>query len=139
LTDDAGFSRTCGNTPAFRRSSIHRNLTLVDKCIPLAVLAALHWKLRSKELFWFALFTGLLSTYIAIDDLFCIHEILAPRYLGVPEKLVYVFLSIVIAIYLIIFRRLIFQIDSALLLIAFTFLVFSVFVDVFLMKWLYSA
>jgi hypothetical protein len=100
--------------------------------------AGLYWTRKSRELFRFALFSGLLSGYIAFDDLFCFHEILAPRYLGIPEKLVYVFLVIAVVFYLIIFRKHILQLDGLLLLLALSFLGFSVFVDAFLMIWLYK-
>lgn len=100
--------------------------------------AAIHWTRQSKKLFGFALFSGLLSAYLTFDDLFCFHEILAPRYLGIPEKLVYVFLAVATAIYLFVFRKLLIQPDGVLLLIALSFLASSVFVDAFLMKRLWN-
>jgi hypothetical protein len=37
----------------------------------------------------FLLITGLLTLGLTLDDLFLLHENLAPKYLGIPEKLVY--------------------------------------------------
>lgn len=52
----------------------------------------------------FCLHSALLSGYLALDDLFQIHESLAPVYLGVPELAVYALLGLAVASYLITYR-----------------------------------
>lgn len=52
----------------------------------------------------FSLHSALLSGYLALDDLFQIHESLAPVYLGIPEGAVYALLGLAVASYLLIYR-----------------------------------
>lgn len=52
----------------------------------------------------FCLSSALLSGYLALDDLFQIHESLAPVYLGIPEGAVYGLLGLAVAAYLMGFR-----------------------------------
>jgi hypothetical protein len=98
--------------------------------------AALHHALQSREVFRFALSSGLLSAYLAIDDLFLIHETLVPGYLGLSERVVYGVLAFAVAVYLLLFRRLILRADGLLLLLAFAFLAASVVVDAAPQRWL---
>jgi hypothetical protein len=53
----------------------------------------------------FCLNSALLSAYLALDDLFQIHESLAPDYLGIPEMAVYALLALAVASYLLIYRH----------------------------------
>ncbi|MBI2472394.1 MAG: hypothetical protein HYV59_14330 [Planctomycetes bacterium] len=98
--------------------------------------AVLHRKFRSHRGFWFAVSSGFLSAYLALDDLFLFHEDLVPTYLGLPEKAMYAVLSLVMAAYLLAFRRLIVQRECLLLLFALSFLACSAFVDVVLEPWI---
>jgi hypothetical protein len=52
----------------------------------------------------FCLSSALLSAYLALDDLFQIHESLAPVYLGIPEMAVYALLGVAVAAYLVRFH-----------------------------------
>ncbi len=81
------------------------------------------------ELFRFFLCAGLLSGYLAFDDLFMIHEDLVPRYLGVSEKLFIGFLGIAALSFLVRFRQVILRSDFGLLLLALGFLTLSVIFD----------
>jgi hypothetical protein len=38
----------------------------------------------------FLFFAGLFAAMLLLDDLYMIHEVLAPEYLGIPEKVMYV-------------------------------------------------
>lgn len=73
--------------------------------------------------------SGILSAYLALDDLFQIHEYLATTYLKLPEAAVYGLLGIAIAIYLLRYRQRLQRPDGALLLRALTLLSTSVVVD----------
>src|SRR6266545_2176521 len=66
-------------------------------------------KVKPRDTFLFLLSSALLSTYLLFDDLFQFHEALAPRYLGLNEKVVYAALGIAVSAYLVAFRRVILQ------------------------------
>lgn len=79
---------------------------------------------------WF-LASALLSGALTLDDTFVIHEIVLPKYVGIPEVLVYLGYSIAISWYLIRFRREILnRADSVLFLVSVLFLGSSVAMDV---------
>ena len=59
------------------------------------------------------------------DDVFMFHEIVFPRYLGVPEKVVYAANAVVVLWFLMAFRSTILQTDFLLLALAFAGLGFS--------------
>jgi hypothetical protein len=86
----------------------------------------------------FLVYSGLLSAYLGLDDLFLFHEYLAPTYLKVPEKVVYGLLAAATAFYLWRYRRAIQTSDGVLLLLALAFLSSSVLVDAVLEPWLWS-
>jgi len=77
----------------------------------------------------FCLSSAGLSGYLALDDLFQIHESLAPVYLGVPEKGVYALLGLAVAVYLLVFRAELLNRRGLLLLGALGLLAASVLVD----------
>lgn len=80
----------------------------------------------------FALVTGLLTTYLALDDLFLIHEELAPTHLGMREG-VYVALLVALGLtYVLVFRRRIFQRRAVVLLAALALLATSMLIDALL-------
>lgn len=91
---------------------------------------------RPRKTFWFLLCSALLSAYLLLDDFFLFHDELAPRYLGVDEKLVYAALGIAVCAYLIAFRRVILQTYFAVLLLALGFLGMAVVMDALLEPWL---
>jgi hypothetical protein len=94
---------------------------LVDKCIRMVVFIGFVLETAVKGIILVCALLRSLSAYIAFDDLFCFHEILAPRYLEIPEKLVYIFLAAVTIIYLLLFRKLIFKPDGVLSCLLFPF------------------
>ena len=81
-------------------------------------------------------FSGLLSMYLAFDDLFQFHEHLAPVYFRVSEKAVYGLIAFVTTLYLYRYRRLLCREDAILLLLALLFLSGSVLCDTALKPWL---
>jgi hypothetical protein len=101
--------------------------------------AALQWR-RKNGAFWFAVYSGLLSAYLALDDLFLLHEQLLPRYLGVAEVLVYSVIALAVLLYLMTFRSLLRpRRDTWLLLASLGFLAASLAVDLAPKEWLASS
>lgn len=102
------------------------------------LFTAILWRsVEAKEKFRFALSSACLSAYLALDDLFQIHEMLAPTYLGVPEKAVYAVLGTAVVIYLWKFRSLLTHKNYSLLFFALFFLSASVAVDAVFEPWLW--
>jgi hypothetical protein len=83
-----------------------------------------------RKLFWFLLFSGLLSAYLLFDDFFQFHEELAERYLGLNKTFVYAALGTAVAAYLVGFRQVILRTRFGLLALACGFLAASVAIDV---------
>lgn len=77
----------------------------------------------------FLLASALLSLYLMFDDLLCIHETLAPDYLGLPEKLVFAVLGVALAAYLVVFRRMILRTNYLFLVLALGLFALSVGID----------
>lgn len=98
--------------------------------------AAVHRRGGEKRLGRFCLSSALLSGYLALDDLFQIHESLAPVYLGIPEGAVYGLLGLAVAAYLLSFRDQVLNLRGVLLLGALGLLAASVGVDG-LERWLW--
>lgn len=67
--------------------------------------AGVYRTLHLQKLFRFALATGSLSAYFALDDLYQLHESIAPNYLGVPEKWVFAILAVWTILYLLLYRQ----------------------------------
>ncbi|HPI73338.1 MAG TPA: hypothetical protein PK843_15730 [bacterium] len=67
--------------------------------------ASVYRSLHLHKLFRFAIATGSLSTYFALDDLFQLHESIAPNYLGIPEKWVFTILAMGTILYLVLCRQ----------------------------------
>ena len=91
---------------------------------------------QSGEAYKFFLFSSLLSFYLLIDDLFLIHESLAPDYLGVNQLVVLLLLGFAVSSYLIAFRSVILRTNYLLLLLALGMLTLSVVTDVIHEPWL---
>lgn len=98
--------------------------------------AAVHRREGEQRLARFCLSSALLSGYLALDDLFQIHESLAPVYLGIPEGAVYGLLGLAVAAYLLSFRDQLLNRRGLLLLGALGLLAASVGVDG-LERWLW--
>lgn len=83
----------------------------------------------------FLLYSGFLSIYLGLDDLFQVHEYLAPNYLGLSEHSVYLLLGFAMAYYLYRFNHLLRRADTVLLILAFALLGSSVAIDSVLNPW----
>ncbi len=88
--------------------------------------------------FSFLLSSALLSTYLLLDDAFLIHEQLAPKYLGIDEKMVFSFILIAVISYLAVFYRIIQNTEYPRLIIALLFLSLSVAIDLLFESWLWK-
>jgi hypothetical protein len=86
--------------------------------------------LKQSKKFWFLLSSGLLSVWLAFDDLFLFHEA-ADFYFGLTQGILIKSLSIVVLAYLIKFRNLILRTNFFILLLALAFLSTSVVIDHF--------
>jgi len=120
-------------------TGILSNLGILLWCAAASICAFAAVTLRNVkpgEAFRFLLCSALLSAYLLLDDFFLFHDELAPRYLGVDEKLVYAALGIAVSAYLIAFWRVILQTHFAVLLLALGFLGIAVVMDALLEPWL---
>ena len=80
----------------------------------------------------FLFFSGLLSIFLMIDDLFLMHDVIFPEYLKIDEKIFYVVYGLsVIAIFLR-FYKIMLTTDYVLLMLAFFLLGFSAITDIVL-------
>jgi len=79
----------------------------------------------------FLLVSGLLALILGLDDAFLLHEEVIPRFLGVPEKAVYVIYVGLVLFYLVIFHSVIRKTEYVLLVMAFVFFGVSVTLDFF--------
>lgn len=86
--------------------------------------------LKQSERFWFLLSSGLLSVWLAFDDLFLFHEA-ADWYFGLTQGILIKTLGIVVFAYLIGFRNVILRTNFFILLIALAFLSTSAVIDHF--------
>lgn len=77
----------------------------------------------------FYLHSGILSAYLALDDFFLFHEVIAPMHLHIPEKAVFVLLGLVMACYMTSNRRLLKSAEGAPLVLAICFLTGSALAD----------
>lgn len=120
-------------------TGILSNLGILLWCAAASICAFAAVTLRNVEPgepFRFLLCSALLSGYLLLDDFFLFHDELAPRYLGVDEKLVYAALGIAVCAYLVAFRRVILQTHFAVLLLSLGFLGIAVVMDALLEPWL---
>jgi len=85
----------------------------------------------------FALCSGLLSAYLGLDDLFMVHERLAPELLGLPELAVHGAIAACTLAYLLWFMERLLRADAGWLLLALVMLGASMFVDAVLEPWMW--
>lgn len=85
----------------------------------------------------FARHMGVLSVYLCLDDLFQIHENLAPKYLGIPDYAVYGMLGVATLSIVWRARRVVLCRDAVLLLAALAVLGASAALDAVLGRWLW--
>jgi len=91
--------------------------------------ASVYRTLHLHKLFRFALATGLLSAYFALDDLYQLHESIAPNYLGVPEKGVFAILAVWTILYLVLCRHQLLKKNGTWMLLALVLLGASLMMD----------
>lgn len=96
----------------------------------LLVLAVVFYKTSKKELFYFAASSGVLTGWLALDDMFMVHELVLPSF-GVPQNLVLASYILLTVIYIITSWRIILQSDFWILFIGGLALSISVFVDTY--------
>ena len=113
------------------------NIGILFWCATAAICffsALIHWKntkpLNSK----FLLFSGLITLFLLLDDLFMFHEIIFPKYLHIPEFAVYSGYLALISIYLLKFKENILKTEYTLLYMALAFFALSMISDVFLLQ-----
>jgi len=111
------------------------NLGMLLWCAATTVCFFGAWILRARGSHKDARFlawSGVLTGYLLLDDLFLLHELLLPDYVGLPEKAVYLAIFIGTGAYAFAFWRDIRQTPYLLLLLAVGFLSVSVSADVIL-------
>ena len=96
-------------------------------CILVAI--AIPQSRENRKICSFLLFSGILTSVLLIDDLFLLHEEVFPRYLRIPENIVFLTYAIIIFLYLLKFMRVILKTEFFFLLLAFIFLGSSMFFD----------
>lgn len=72
--------------------------------------------------YYFMLASGFLSLMLGIDDLFQVHEYVFPHYFSIPKNAVFLTYANLILIYLLYFRKMIFETDYFILVLAFCFM-----------------
>jgi hypothetical protein len=77
----------------------------------------------------FLFYSGILTSMLLVDDLFLVHETIAPKLLKVNQEIVYLFLGIATALWLLKFRKTILKTDYIPLLLAFMFFGLSIVFD----------
>lgn len=90
------------------------------------------------ESYRFLMASSLLSFYLLFDDLFMIHEALAPDHLGLSQRYVIFILGLIVASYLVVFRFVILKTNFIMLLLALGFLGLSVAFDLFFERWMWG-
>ena len=78
----------------------------------------------------FQIYSGLLSLYLALDDLFQFHEHIAPNHLKLPELVIYLIFLFLISSYVWNFKDILMKNEALLAKISIFFLAGSVFVDI---------
>lgn len=119
------------NAPMYIR--LVSNFGVLLWCAAAAVCLFSGWlvfsRTKKRELFWFLICAGLVSSLLMFDDLYLL-EVL-PDHAHIPQKLVFVGYGGLVLTFLIRFRQEILNTDFLLLLLAFGFFALSVFVDLF--------
>ncbi len=83
-----------------------------------------------KQFTSFLFFSGCMTTFLLLDDLFLFHEEIFPVYLYIPDIAVYAGYGIAMLIFLAVFHKLILQTEFLLLGFAFIFFAISIAIDI---------
>lgn len=84
---------------------------------------------RAGEQGRFLLVSGLLTAWLAVDDLLTLHEVALPNLLSVRQRYIIAAYAVAVAVYLVRFRRVILATDYPLLIVSFVFFGASVLSD----------
>ena len=84
---------------------------------------------KSVDAFRFLIASTLLTAYLLLDDLFQIHDHLAPSYLGITEKPIFLILACSVTAYLFAFRNLLMKTRFPILMLSLALFACSLFVD----------
>jgi hypothetical protein len=93
--------------------------------------AVIRFKNDKKSIFWFLIFSALLSFFLLVDDLFEFHEVIFPVYLNISERYIYLGYILYTLSYLIFFRKQFLKLRYGLLILSIIFLSISVTLDQF--------
>ena len=93
-------------------------------------------QLKSKVTFDFLMYSGVLSVYMALDDMFMFHDYIAPIYLNIPEKFIMAFILIAFIVYLLKFYKSILATNYQFFVLSIFFFSISQFVDIIPREWL---
>jgi hypothetical protein len=80
----------------------------------------------------FLLYSGLLTMWLLLDDMFGFHDSILPYHLMIPEELVYLIYITIVLVYLAKFKTVILGCEYVIFSIAFCFFALSVLIDLFL-------
>jgi len=86
---------------------------------------------QNKNEILFLLSSGIITSILLLDDLFMIHEMVAPYYLKIPEHITYLIYGLLISTYLILSIKKILRTNYIFLMMAMFFLGASLITDIF--------
>ena len=89
------------------------------------------WVLRDNfnDQFHFLLFSGLFTIVLCLDDLYQVHEMVLPEYIGIPQKVVFLGYGVTTLLYLLKFKSVIQKTNYFVFLVALLMFSISVAVD----------
>ena len=95
-------------------------------------------QLKSKVTFNFLMYSGILSVYLAFDDMLLFHDYIAPIYLNIPENFVLASILIAFIVYLLKFYKSILATNYQFFVLSILFFAISQFVDMIPKQWLFG-
>ncbi len=110
------------------------NLGILLWCATVTVCItsfSLFKRYKSQEDNLFILYSAIISALLLLDDLFMIHDYVAPIIFNFSEKYIYIFYFFAISGYLLRFRPVILKKNFSILALAIGTLGFSIFIDIF--------
>lgn len=88
------------------------------------------WDSKDTYYAYFIVASGLFISFLLLDDLLLIHDVVLPDYLNISGKFVFIFYVLFSLIYMWLFRHIIIQTDYVLVLIAGAFFALSIMLDI---------
>jgi hypothetical protein len=82
------------------------------------------------------MYSGILSVYMAFDDMFMFHDYIAPIYLNIPEKFIMASILIAFIVYLLKFYKSMLATNYQFFVLSIFFFAISQFVDITPREWL---